>query len=299
MHIPGALHTLDANGSAVNVNTSGSGGGGGGISKNPGDNAGSGTEKGYDASFNNNFEFADFCKGTEYCRTGSDGTVTLTAAKGKMGSFQSQSYFQYGAFSVKIKLPPGYSGGLIPCIYLMSGENLSYRDPHDEMDFEFLGWNKPTGIKIHTNLIATNWTYVEQYKFAFDPSADYHKYTMVYSKDYAMWLIDDSPIRITYREPGKPFPKLPMKVMGSIWDASYWLPFNADYSKGNVTVKFRRFDLKDACRAPSPSERPACAYRNNPYKAPWMAKPGKKQRMKAEKYRSQYLYKAGSWVPVV
>ncbi|CAI5494786.1 unnamed protein product, partial [Closterium sp. Naga37s-1] len=167
---------------------------------------------GYDASFSTHFRLPAFCNGT-YCTVGPDGTVSLTAAQNKMGAFESKSYYQYGIFEVKMKLPPGYSGGLIPCLYLISGEGLDYRDIHDEMDFEFLGWSDPKQIKIHTNAIAGGYTNVEQYKFPFDPSADFHTYTMVYAPNWLVWKIDGKPIRITWREPGKPFPSLPMKVM--------------------------------------------------------------------------------------
>ncbi|CAI7824967.1 unnamed protein product, partial [Closterium sp. NIES-53] len=240
---------------------------------------------GYDASFSTHFRLPAYCNGT-YCNIGPDGTVSLTAAKNKMGAFESKSYYQYGIFEVKMKLPPGYSGGLIPCIYLISGEGLDYRDLHDEMDFEFLGWSDPTQIKIHTNAIAGGYTNVEQYKFPFDPSADFHTYTMVYAPNWLVWKIDGKPIRITWREPGKPFPSLPMKVMGSIWDASFWLPFKSDYSKGNVTVKFRRFDLKDACRSVDPKVEPACAFRKDARKGAWLKRPSRNDIARAKRHKT-------------
>ncbi|GJP44114.1 hypothetical protein CLOM_g3517 [Closterium sp. NIES-68] len=253
----------------------------------------------YDPSFGIHFRLPSFCNGTE-CKVLPDGTVQLTAAKNKMGAFESKSYFQYGVFEVNMKLPSGYSGGLIPCIYLISGENLDYRDVHDEMDFEFLGGSDPSSIRVHTNVIAGGYTNVEQYKFAFDPSAAFHTYTMVYAPNWLVWKIDGRPIRITWRESGKPFPSLPMKIMGSIWDASFWLPLKSDYSKGNVTVKFRRFNLREACRVENLKVEPACAFRNDARTGAWLTRPTRNDIARAKRHRTLYLFKEyGGWQKVV
>eukprot|EP00475_Leptophrys_vorax_P018158 TRINITY_DN24781_c0_g1_i5.p1 TRINITY_DN24781_c0_g1~~TRINITY_DN24781_c0_g1_i5.p1 ORF type:complete len:196 (-),score=6.54 TRINITY_DN24781_c0_g1_i5:761-1348(-) len=167
----------------------------------------------YDSSFAQNMNFAGYCKNTDNCKTYSDGSVSLSAMYNKMGAFQSKSYYKYGIFRIRMKLPSGYSGGLIPCIYLMSGSgNSGYKDIHDEIDFEFLGGSSPGEIIMHTNLITGGQTFLEQFKFPFDPSAAWHTYSLVYSPDYVMWAVDDTPIRITYKESGRPFPSAPVRL---------------------------------------------------------------------------------------
>ncbi|CAI7879782.1 unnamed protein product [Closterium sp. NIES-53] len=95
-------------------------------------------------------------------------------------------YFGYVIFQVNMKLPSGYSGGLIPRLYLILGNNSKYTDPHDEIDLEFIGGNTPKDIIMHTNLITGGEVYLQQYKFPIDLSAAFHTYTIVYSPDYVM-----------------------------------------------------------------------------------------------------------------
>ncbi|GJP61626.1 hypothetical protein CLOP_g18768, partial [Closterium sp. NIES-67] len=92
-----------------------------------------------DASFDKFMTLPDFCKWDGGCSRQNDGSVKLTAYSNKMGKFTSKGYFGYGIFRVNMMLPSGYSGGLIPCLYLISGNNPKYTDPHDEIDMEFIG----------------------------------------------------------------------------------------------------------------------------------------------------------------
>lgn len=149
----------------------------------------------YDSTFSKNMQFMDWCKGTSGCVQNSDGSVQLAANHNKMGAFESKSYYKYGVFRVRMKLPSGYSGGLIPCLYLMSGSGHGYKDIHDEIDLEFLGGSNPREIIMHTNLITDGQNFLEQFKFPFDPSASFHTYSIVYSPDYIMWAVDDTHVQ--------------------------------------------------------------------------------------------------------
>ena len=88
-------------------------------------------------------------------------TTTITSITSVAGFF-SYNYYQYGQFRVPMKLPRGYSGGVIPCFYLMAPGNPDYRSVHDEIDFEFIGGRTPRDIVMHTNLLSGGQEYLEQ-----------------------------------------------------------------------------------------------------------------------------------------
>ena len=64
-----------------------------------------------------------------------------------------------------MKLPRGYSGGVIPCFYLMAPGNPDYRSVHDEIDFEFIGGKSARDMIMHTNLLSGGQEYLEQVGF--------------------------------------------------------------------------------------------------------------------------------------
>ncbi|CAI5931174.1 unnamed protein product [Closterium sp. NIES-64] len=203
--------------------------------------------------------------------------------------------YQYGIFSVKMKMPAGYSGGIIPCFYLISGGSPGYKDIHDEIDFEILGAENPRDMIIHTNLITGGQTNLEQFRFPFDPSADFHTYTIIYSPRFIVWRIDNTPIRVTLKTPGRPFPSEPVQVKASIWDASSWSPLKPDWNKGKVTAEFKNFDLSMACAVPPTGKRPACADETNRQKAPWLYNLGPRQVQNFKKFRRSYVKASYGW----
>ncbi|CAI5469308.1 unnamed protein product [Closterium sp. Yama58-4] len=249
----------------------------------------------YDSSFDRYFQFASYCKGQYYCERGSDGTVALSAHWDKVGAFSSYGMYQYGIFSVKMKMPAGYSGGIIPCFYLISGGSPGYTDIHDEIDFEILGAENPRDMIIHTNLISGGQTNLEQFRFPFDPSADFHTYTIIYSPRFIVWRIDNTPIRVTLKTPGKPFPSSPVQVKASIWDASSWSPLKPDWNLGKVTAQFKDFDLSNACAVPPSGRRPACADETNRQKAPWLYNLPPRQIQNFKNFRKNYVKASYGW----
>ncbi|CAI5481577.1 unnamed protein product [Closterium sp. Yama58-4] len=248
----------------------------------------------HDKSFDKYMTLPDFCRWNGGCSRQNDGSVKLTAFWDKMGKFTSKGYFGYGIFRVNMKLPSGYSGGLIPCIYLISGNNPKYTDPHDEIDLEFIGGNTPKDIILHTNLISGGQVYLQQYKFPFDPSAAFHTYTIVYSPDYVMWAVDDTPIRIHWKESGRPFPSQNVKFEGSIWDASAWSKLKPNWGNGPKEVMFRRFDLHYTCKASGQTGTPWCNSLRGK-KAPWARKPSAAAIARCNEFRKNYLVKDYGW----
>ena len=88
--------------------------------------------------------------------------MTPTSPIGCIPGFTSNTFYQHGLFRMPMKFPRGYSGGALPCFYLMAPGNPDYRSVHDEIDFEFIGGQTPREIIMHTNLISGGMDYLEQ-----------------------------------------------------------------------------------------------------------------------------------------
>eukprot|EP00475_Leptophrys_vorax_P006932 TRINITY_DN1433_c0_g4_i2.p1 TRINITY_DN1433_c0_g4~~TRINITY_DN1433_c0_g4_i2.p1 ORF type:complete len:199 (+),score=26.77 TRINITY_DN1433_c0_g4_i2:116-712(+) len=194
-----------------------------------------------------------------------------------------------------MKLPVGYSGGIIPCFYLISPGQQNYADIHDEIDFEFIGDTSPQKITIHTNLISGGQNKLEQFAFPFDPSADFHTYKLIYSPYYIMWMVDDIPIRITYNESAHPFPTKEMEMKASIWDSSSWSWLKSNYTNGPIRQYFNGFDLSKTCKMNPDGSDPDCLKIRSSKKAPWLAKPTKKHRAINKWFRQNFLKASYPW----
>ncbi|CAI7808033.1 unnamed protein product [Closterium sp. NIES-54] len=249
-----------------------------------------------DVSFNQNFVFPSWCK-PPFCTSAPDGSIALAVSPKSVGVFESKGVYSYGIYSVRMKLPVGYSGGVIPCIYLITPGASSYQSIHDEIDLEFLGGTDPRNITIHTNLITGGQVKLEQFRFPFDPSAAFHTYTIVYSPDRVMWLVDNTPIRITSRAPGKPFPSDNVKIMGSIWDASSWSKLKPSYANGPIKVQYSHFDVSRTCRVPPSGAVPPCKSWRDLARAPWMGVPSAVQLARFRQYRQKFLVADYPWGP--
>ena len=79
-----------------------------------------------------------------------------------LAALESKKNYVYGTFSVRAKLPAGYTGGIISTFYLTSSPHCDYRAPHDEIDFEFLGNTTAQSMTIHTNLLSEGMSKLEQ-----------------------------------------------------------------------------------------------------------------------------------------
>ncbi|CAI5469332.1 unnamed protein product [Closterium sp. Yama58-4] len=247
-----------------------------------------------DVSFNQNFAFASWCK-PPFCTSAPDGSITLAVSPKSVGVFESKGVYSYGVYSVRMKLPVGYSGGIIPCIYLINPGATSYQSIHDEIDLEFLGGTDPRNITIHTNLITGGQVKLEQFKFPFDPSADFHTYSIVYSPMYVMWMVDDYPIRITVNETGHPFPTLPMEFKASIWDSSSWSWLKANYTNGPIQAQYREFDFSHACQMPQDLSEPPCLRLRSSKHAPWLSKMTLPQIRKERAFKKYYTKMIYDW----
>ncbi|XP_059654235.1 probable xyloglucan endotransglucosylase/hydrolase protein 27 [Cornus florida] len=143
-------------------------------------------------------------------------SITITFDHRGGARWRSTTRFLHGTFSAQIQCPKGNTSGLNFNIYLSSLEG---DKSQDEIDFEFLGKDK--------SIVQTNYYTVGTgnreivHDLGFDCSDGFHEYVIKWSPDVIEWLIDGKMVRREKKEEGLGFPKKPMFLYASVWDASY------------------------------------------------------------------------------
>ncbi|KAH7431790.1 hypothetical protein KP509_08G066600 [Ceratopteris richardii] len=135
--------------------------------------------------------------------------------------FASKTLFLFGKIDMEIKLIPGDSAGTVTSYYL-SSETAN----HDELDFEFLGNTTGEPYILQTNIFSNGHGGREQRIYLwFNPSDSFHTYSVAWTPQRILFLVDDVLIRVfsNNEAAGVPYPsKQPMRVFSSIWNGDQW-----------------------------------------------------------------------------
>lgn len=178
-------------------------------------------------------------------------SLTLSQTAGSMWSSR-QAYF-HGIFSARIKVPSGYSAGVVTTFYLVSQD-----DDRDEIDIEILGNANSSEVIIHTNFYSKgNGSHEEQFSIWYDPT-EYHTYTIIWSYYHVVWLIDGIPIREYLQDTSDVLAERnvykPMVPEGSLWDGSPWASrapngtiLQIDWSKSPFTTTYADVSFNKTC----------------------------------------------------
>ncbi|KAL2652429.1 hypothetical protein R1flu_020557 [Riccia fluitans] len=173
-------------------------------------------------------------------------TIRLTQTAG--AQFATVNSFLYGYFSANIKLVAGNSAGTVSAFYLTS-----YDTNHDEIDFEFLGNETGSPVIVQTNIFVNGVGGREDRIYLwFDPTTDFHNYSVVWNHEQVTWLVDGTPIRI-YKNIESVLPNSypshqAMGIAHSIFDGSSWatrggaVPCNWEYAPFLLTFKDFAYD---------------------------------------------------------
>ncbi|CAN1138342.1 Probable xyloglucan endotransglucosylase/hydrolase protein 28 [Linum perenne] len=117
-----------------------------------------------------------------------DGNAVHLSLDERTGSgFVSQDLYAHGYFSASIKLPADYTAGVVVAFYMSNGD--TYEKNHDEIDFEFLGNIRGRDWRIQTNIYGNGSTSSgreERYSLWFDPSDDFHRYSVLWTDSHIM-----------------------------------------------------------------------------------------------------------------
>ncbi|KAF8400263.1 hypothetical protein HHK36_013560 [Tetracentron sinense] len=162
--------------------------------------------------------------------------------------FASKSKYMFGRVSMKIKLIPGDSAGTVTAFYMNSDTN----GVRDELDFEFLGNRSGQPYTVQTNVFARGKGDREQrVNLWFDPSAQFHTYSIFWNRRHIVFYVDDVPIRVYKNNEAKgvSYPNMqPMGIYSTLWEADNWATRGGlekiDWSKAPFYAYYKDFDIE-------------------------------------------------------
>ncbi|XAR65055.1 Xyloglucan:xyloglucosyl transferase, partial [Bertholletia excelsa] len=170
---------------------------------------------------------------------GSNADIILDKSSGS--GLVSYNKYNYGFFSAGIKLPSGFTSGVVVAFYLSNAD--VFPQNHDEIDFELLGHEKRRRWVLQTNIYGHGSDRTgreEKIYLWFDPTQEFHQYSILWNSHHIVFLVDNVPVRelVNYANISSFYPSKPMSVYATIWDGSDWATHGGKYP---VNYKYSPF----------------------------------------------------------
>ncbi|OVA15365.1 Glycoside hydrolase [Macleaya cordata] len=167
--------------------------------------------------------------------------------------FASKSKYLFGKTTVQIKLVEGDSAGTVTAFYMSSDG-----PKHNEFDFEFLGNTTGEPYLVQTNVYVNGvGNREERLSLWFDPTKEFHSYSIFWNQRQVVFLVDETPIRVfvNKEKEGLAFPKdQAMGVYSSIWNADDWATqggrVKTDWTHAPFVASYKGFEI-NGCECPT------------------------------------------------
>ncbi|KAK8703647.1 hypothetical protein V6N13_047297 [Hibiscus sabdariffa] len=220
--------------------------------------------------------------------------LSLSLDRVSGSGFQSKKEYLFGRIDMQLKLVAGNSAGTVTAYYLSS-----QGPTHDEIDFEFLGNLSGDPYILHTNVFTQGkGDREQQFYLWFDPTRNFHTYSIIWKPQHIIFLVDNIPIRVfkNAESIGVPFPKSqPMRIYSSLWNADDWATrgglVKTDWTKAPFTAYYRNFNANACVWSGTAS---SCGRTNSVSDGAWetngLDAPGRRRLRWVQKYFMIYNY---------
>ncbi|CAK9182477.1 unnamed protein product [Ilex paraguariensis] len=214
-------------------------------------------------SVNQGFSVSYGASHVRWINNGSYADLSLDKASGC--GLVSKKKYHYGFFSAAIKVPAGFTSGVVVPFYLSNKELFPHN--HDEIDFELLGHEKERDWVLQTNMYGNGSVSTgreEKFYLWFDPTAQFHEYSILWNNHHIVFLVDNVPVReIIHNEAiSAAYPLKPMSAHATIWDGSQWAThggkYPVNYRYAPFVASFGEMEL-EGCILQQNSSTPSCS----------------------------------------
>nr|GEU74571.1 probable xyloglucan endotransglucosylase/hydrolase protein 30 [Tanacetum cinerariifolium] len=170
---------------------------------------------------------------------------------------------------------------------------------HDELDFEFLGNIRGKPWRFQTNIYGNGSTTrgrEERYRLWFDPSKEFHRYSIFWSHNKIIFYVDEIPIREVLHDENMEgdYPSKPMSSYATVWDASSWATgggrHKVDYRFEPFTSEFQDLVLQGCQVDPTDATSTNCNDATDELESSEFATITPWQRQANKWFREKYMY---------
>ncbi|XP_057948917.1 probable xyloglucan endotransglucosylase/hydrolase protein 33 [Malania oleifera] len=197
--------------------------------------------------------FSEFFGGSHIKLMNNGSYANLILDKISGSGLVSKNKYNYGFFSAAVKLPPGFTSGVVVAFYMSNADVFPHA--HDEIDIELLGREKRTDWVLQTNIYSNGDVKIgreEKFYLWFDPTEQFHHYSIIWNSHHVVFLVDNIPVReVLHNEAiSSAYPTKPMSVYATIWDGSEWAThggkYPVDYKHAPFVSSFGEMEI-DGC----------------------------------------------------